>query len=556
MQFTKSAIQEMNESELRTQVLIPLFTAMGYRDVQHYHGGSQEQGKDIVMWKVGDLGVRTNYAVVVKAHRISGKVSGKTSAAEVGFQIRQCFSSPFPDRVTLQSQRVDRCMVVSSWEISKEAQLALQNFLGEELGRLTYFIDGDRLWELVKTHLPVASLQGLWEAGERLGKLSDNYAIVSTVRPEGVMLTVEPKHAEAERKEPLLVSATFQFDDSPEGKRAFEAFQKHFKTGSPVTIAEGNIKELHLPDVLQPLFPPDRVRGWRIEVGPRAGLEPLTIRLSVTRDSETKASLEPVIIEATQVGEDEITWENRSQRVPWKLRMVFRKDPQEMTFTYRADYDDVDARTRLMGMEFEEALSQGGGLRVEDATSRVAYAIGQISPGVFPAPEGQWVDLVRRVATIQEKTGKLLRVPSRDITEEEVKRVYMVDQVVRVGYLEHSGKWEVMFRTGRETAQNTWQALVVDKAEGIVVVSDELESIFGVSLALGRAANVFTRHKLFPEDEERLPRLFADPDCSSFEIRLFAEDDGAAQKFYEQWLPQEDKDRLPPNFFGVPGGVT
>ena len=51
----------MKEAELRTEVLIPLFKRMGFKDVQHYHPG--EQGKDIVMWLPTSLDDREYYAV-------------------------------------------------------------------------------------------------------------------------------------------------------------------------------------------------------------------------------------------------------------------------------------------------------------------------------------------------------------------------------------------------------------------------------------------------------------------------------------------------------------
>ena len=62
--MTRDQLQEMKEDTLRTKVLIPLFEAMGFRDVCPYHGGILERGKDIVMWKETEIGNRENEAVV------------------------------------------------------------------------------------------------------------------------------------------------------------------------------------------------------------------------------------------------------------------------------------------------------------------------------------------------------------------------------------------------------------------------------------------------------------------------------------------------------------
>lgn len=53
MIYTQEQIDAMSEAQLREIVLIPLFRAMKFREVTHFHGGTLEQGKDIVMWKEG-----------------------------------------------------------------------------------------------------------------------------------------------------------------------------------------------------------------------------------------------------------------------------------------------------------------------------------------------------------------------------------------------------------------------------------------------------------------------------------------------------------------------
>jgi len=118
----------MKEKELQRDVLVPLFEAWGFRDVE-VHQGTTEAGKDLVMWRPGDLRERLNYAVVVKAKPISGKAAGKSSAAEVRFQIEQAFSSEWYDSKTTKVQRADRCFVVCSKEIKKEAISAIQGVL-------------------------------------------------------------------------------------------------------------------------------------------------------------------------------------------------------------------------------------------------------------------------------------------------------------------------------------------------------------------------------------------------------------------------------------------
>lgn len=130
MKFTRKDILEMDEARLRMQVLKPLFERMGFADVFHHHGGIGEKGKDFVMWKSGELGERVNFAVVVKIERVTGKANaGSGTAGGVATQIQQSFGCSFLDPVTSEEQRVNKCWVVSSREISKEAVESIKAIL-------------------------------------------------------------------------------------------------------------------------------------------------------------------------------------------------------------------------------------------------------------------------------------------------------------------------------------------------------------------------------------------------------------------------------------------
>jgi len=89
-------LKGIKEDELRTNILMPLFRAMGYQGVDHSHGPN-ERGKDITMWMLTPTGGRDNYAVVVKARKINARASGKGSARDVAIQIQQCFGDTYTE---------------------------------------------------------------------------------------------------------------------------------------------------------------------------------------------------------------------------------------------------------------------------------------------------------------------------------------------------------------------------------------------------------------------------------------------------------------------------
>ena len=121
MIWNQESLRTLNESELCKKILWPLFEAMGYQDIDYYHGGILEQGKDFVMWRDEPPKGRVNYAVVVKATKITGAASGKMH--EVLMQIKQCLGDRYADKRTSEEQMIHSCFVVISREIKRRGLL-------------------------------------------------------------------------------------------------------------------------------------------------------------------------------------------------------------------------------------------------------------------------------------------------------------------------------------------------------------------------------------------------------------------------------------------------
>jgi hypothetical protein len=187
MILTKDAVQQMSEDVLCKEVLIPLLRAMNFRDVTFVHGGSAEQGKDIVCWKEDELGTRQNIAIVAKAIKVSGKAKvAKGTTGEIVTQIQQCFGEPFLDPITAAPQPVHLCWIVTNQEIGKEGEKAIRSALmPNTLERNIKFVSGDQLWALVERYMPFA---GIWEklgdVGKTLSQLDSHYQPKVTLLPD------------------------------------------------------------------------------------------------------------------------------------------------------------------------------------------------------------------------------------------------------------------------------------------------------------------------------------------------------------------------------------
>ncbi len=219
--LTKEQLQQMEEPELRV-FLRELLRAMKYQDVMIYHGGPDEQGKDLVFWKADELGSRVNIAVVVKAKDITGAVQ---VAGEVATQVQQCFGDPFLDKVTGESRDVHQVWVVSNKRIIKEAEKSIHSIIRNSgLGRHIRFIDGETLWELVEQHMPIESVwQKLAEANNILNQLDPHHRPQVLLTNEGIRIGIAEKFPGAFEEKPFTINFHGEFPDTPEGQAAREA---------------------------------------------------------------------------------------------------------------------------------------------------------------------------------------------------------------------------------------------------------------------------------------------------------------------------------------------
>jgi hypothetical protein len=333
--ITRTKLATMKEKELQQDVLVPLFEAWGFHDVE-VHQGTTEAGKDLVMWRPGDLGERLNYAVVVKAKPISGKAAGKSSAAEVRFQIEQAFSSDWYDSKTTQRQRADRCFVICSKEIKKEAISAIQGVLNaSNLDKITRFIDGDELWHLVQQHTPErAVFAKLEELQHTLDAASPDYKLVAQTTGE---LIVEPRSAEKLPAEPLL-RVIVDFPDTEEGREAKEEFDRQVLTGEPATIASPYLTALEMADFLIPFLGQINPDHAKVVVQPsEIGATAVELSLESSDGSNTKLNF----VELKGFGGKEIlTLHNQHQNVPYKFKMMvdFKQKRINVSFSIAAAF--------------------------------------------------------------------------------------------------------------------------------------------------------------------------------------------------------------------------
>jgi hypothetical protein len=486
MSWEKAFIQSMSETQLQRQILVPLFRAMGFQDVYLHHGGSLEKGKDIVMWKPGQVRERVNYAIVAKATKITGRISGNSSAAEVRFQIEQCFGEPYPDPVTTEEQRVDRCFVISSRAIPKEAIHALRGVLRDQnLDRIVDFIDGDKLWQLVQEHLPEQSIMAkLKQIQEAFETASPCYRIVAKTRGRRTVFSLEPKSPEAEKEHPLVIRTQLRFPNTPDGEEMLEQWRHFVRTGAPIQLTKPYIAEFRVPDFLEPYLMPHGEKPDMIQIGPRRSPVDIMVRIAVeSSGGEELASLDYVHLKVAQVGKQEATLNNEEQPVPWKIQLTVNR--QGFTGHYRLEETAVNAKQYLEYLQFQQAVSTGEILRIEQIDTGLDILRAPLQRDAQPPVDPRWLELVERLAFIQQRIGHVLIIPDRDITD-ELRTILDVAQILDTGELVLPFN-DLSISGDKDFAQSALNAFADGEPKAICISSGEEQSeeIFGVSISLG-----------------------------------------------------------------------
>ena len=546
MAFTKDLVSTLDENDLRTKVLVPLFQAMGFRDVFHYHGGALEHGKDIVMWKPDDLDQRINYAVVVKAKRITGQTSGPSSAAEVLFQIHQCLDSPYQDPVTGSEQRAQRCWVVSSKEIGKEALAALGGSLQQSRAdALTTFIGLERLWELIQKYLGPATATGkLFAVQQMFNNVSEHHRIVVSTQGGRVSLSTEPKHPAADSVEPLAFSGRFVFPDSPEGRLMLEAFQEHLRTGSPVTLTRPYIREFNIPGFLRPFLDPLGEGVTELIIGSRRSDRSFVANIHI-RNSDDQTSLLAIEFNAVQVGTEQIIFDNAHQKAPWYFRITVNFSEHKISVTHRANYESVGVKRILEGVRFQRAMASGGRFAIEHVDTGLEVAAAELTKGTFPFPDPRWVELLEALAFIQERLRKPMVVPDRDITGTEAAIVLELMHKMKSGKANLPGG-VVSFTVEREGAERIIQQLESDGSLSLMWTAHETESAIGNEIDMGPVAISCSKMVIDPADMIELKKQLSTADHQSFRIEFRAAENVPFEIRYYSWLPEEEVRHLPP----------
>lgn len=176
-------LQALSELDLTEFVLVPLFSALGYFDVQ-YHGGPYEGGKDLICKATDRFGELEVTVVQVKLFQASAAAKSKQRFGEIVDQLQQALEKPVP--LTDGSEALPAAaLFVTPFPLDVRALQTRFEAYSALRPRRVRILDGVELARLIQSKAPTL-LTALLGAAPLIRVLTsqslDNAALISALR--------------------------------------------------------------------------------------------------------------------------------------------------------------------------------------------------------------------------------------------------------------------------------------------------------------------------------------------------------------------------------------
>lgn len=491
-------VNRLNEQDFRTLVLIPLFKALGYRNVDHYHGGARELGKDIVMWKEDDFRAREYYAVVAKAGKLTGSVSGSGSFAEIVVQVQQALGSTYREPSTFDEVRIDRCIVATNSPIKKEALEALNSALAETINsrRVSIFVYNNMIDYMLNHKIGPGSVGSMLE----LLSMTDpaNKVRNITINTDGKKRQIKVNFSDSVPKEDLVGRYSLSFPSTEEGETFRRRYQDFIEKGVAVEIPRKFVTMFELPKAVVDLGATAELDT--LLLGPNTSNVPLQFNMKCTSDEGDVVELQNINFVVTAVGTKEATIEHSSNQSVFFIQLRIVHSVQvDLSYRLRDDrhlYSVVEVNRFY---EFLTALSKGGTLQVLDSKTKLQLLRSTIKAGLVDSLDPFLMDIYQKASEIQEMTNTILKFPENGLSKQDVTDIHELHEIVTTGGVTRiGGTFTLSFNSGEKLEE-------INETDGFQDINVQL-SLDQVYKILGKVIDIGTVKYIIPRGQVRKVR--------------------------------------------------
>lgn len=184
-------LQNLKETELMRNVLIPLFEAMGFSNVRFTHG-PRDLGLDVVLELENFLGEKEFIGVLVEIGAIHGSAVRSGSVINLIGQCEMLFGRGYDDPFDGARKKISKMLIITPSKITSSARDYIYHNLSQRHVGIS-FIDGQRLISLIDQYLPnfFASTEERPKAAMKCFKVGSQMCPkASTEKPRQVFIAV------------------------------------------------------------------------------------------------------------------------------------------------------------------------------------------------------------------------------------------------------------------------------------------------------------------------------------------------------------------------------
>ena len=421
-------ITHLSEEQFTRFYLLPLYQARGYQDVEYYHGGQTEKGKDVTMWRYDPEQIRENYAVVVKAGDITGSASGSGSANTVQFQVQQCFKVPFVDKKTAAPQDTHKCFIVASGEIKNNARTTIKETL-DAFSRYIRFFDGAEILSQFRRFCPEKSaVEDFLKTSVALQKQLKGVQLTSEIAA-GVRQLIFRRVAGDAESEKWIMSLGIDLDAvNAEMNSKLKAFNEE---GGSIVLSKGTFYIAKFPEVLILLgVRPEQLGDFVLTQIPKE-LGNFTLEFVDNEDKSVLSLRTQIWIVSS--GSNRVRLENRGDASAFRILIETDRESQRITATFSVSLLGYNSYSAFRAVQFLDALSRAGHLRLFSDDTGLVLVDG---PTDKSAPKVRQLDLklLEKLAHVQQKTGQQIMI-NREILASDISDIESAYVAVTSGRL-------------------------------------------------------------------------------------------------------------------------
>lgn len=533
--FTKQEVETMLEDEFVKEIILPILEGLGWQEVQNWHG-RQELGKDVVGWRSNpDVGYLESLAVVAKA----SAPSGAHGTAVISTQITQALNRPFRTRTTQRELEVDEVWVVVNKVLAKETRDSIKAGITLPRGRLV-ILDLDDCWKLVQRFVLTSKREALQLSQDVLASMESPYDLRLVTTERGQVLEVRERYPGQSEEMPLKGRVVFTFDKPERAQELTKYLKRVEETGEEEELPEGitaRVETEGIDEVALQLFGglPDQMS---FTMGSSKTNEKVRLSFHVGPLEDTAVELPFVEMDILARGTKQMRLANDLQELPIRVEMLIVY-AGEITVNFSIKVGEASAHWVHLGMQLLDAITQRGTITITNADTGIVMH--QICVA-FPQSSGDWppgfAEVARVLKKVEERTKKVVVIPAKPFTQEEVDRLEELRLIVDHGYTEGTvSEFQVEFLVNKKILDGLLAEVnQLARAGDLCVGGDETVELFGATINLGRSTTRLPESVVVNEEEIRsILSSYESEEEVAITFKFQATDPGIARKDFVDW---------------------